>query len=124
VSRDARTTDEHICTQVERIRVAVAARHGVTGDALDADSQAPRLDDVARLATITAHWGITSDARLIGPLIVYWRRAVRLLLRWYINPLVEQQNSFNQAVVRALFDLQVEYEDVRAELASRARPPE
>jgi hypothetical protein len=74
---------------------------------------------VAQLARVSAHWGIASNAPLVGPLLVYWRRALRIMLRWYINPIVEQQNAFNQAVSRALFDLQSENEELRIELAGR-----
>jgi hypothetical protein len=35
----------------------------------------------------------------------YTKRLVRLLLRWYINPIVEQQNRFNSAVARSLVEM-------------------
>jgi hypothetical protein len=40
---------------------------------------------------------------------------VRLLLRWYINPIVDQQNDFNAAVVRALAELSAEVERLKSE---------
>ena len=30
---------------------------------------------------------------------------VRVLLRWYINPIVEQQNRFNSATARAITEI-------------------
>lgn len=108
--------------QAGRIRAAVLARHGLTPDDPPPDDpDRARLEEVARLARVTAHWGIASDAPLVGPLLVLWRRGLRIMLRWYINPIVEQQNAFNQAVSRALFDLHAANEELRARLhAARA----
>ncbi|MCE5258215.1 MAG: class I SAM-dependent methyltransferase [Chloroflexi bacterium] len=39
---------------------------------------------------------------LLNKLAVYVKKVVRRLLRWYINPLVEQQNAYNAAVSDAL----------------------
>ena len=109
---------EQLRRQSRRIREAVLARHGYAPDAHVAPAaSAARLDAVAQLARVSAHWGIASNTPLVGPLLVYWRRALRIVLRWYINPIVEQQNAFNQAVSRALFDLQSENEELRVELA-------
>jgi hypothetical protein len=36
---------------------------------------------------------------------LYIMKLVRRLLRWYINPLVEQQNRFNEAAVATLSEL-------------------
>lgn len=111
--------------QAQRIRAAVLARHGLAPDApLPGGSRPARVDDVARLARVTAHWGIASNTPVVGPLIVVWRRALRIMLRWYINPIVEQQNAFNQAAARALFDLQAENDELREALAQARRAAE
>lgn len=54
---------------------------------------------------VSAHLPITWDLRVVGRLGAYTKRAVRLLLRWYINPIVEQQNRFNSAVARSIVDI-------------------
>ena len=103
--------------QMQRLREAVLARHGITSEA-----DVPRgpgtspVEEAARLATVNAHWGIASDLPVVGRLLVLFRRVLRLTLRWYINPIVEQQNTFNDAAVRALYELRVENEHLRAEL--------
>ncbi len=51
---------------------------------------------------VSAHLPITWDVRVFGRLLAYAKRATRLLLRWYINPIVEQQNRFNSATARAI----------------------
>jgi hypothetical protein len=110
-------TNAELREQAARIRAAVLARH--VDDGFGAELfDAARLDDVNRLARVSAHWGIASDAPLIGPLVVLWRRALRIMLRWYINPLVEQQNAFNGAVARALFDLDAQNTALRERLAA------
>lgn len=49
--------------------------------------------DLERWAAVSAHLPLGA-----GPLGAS-RRALRYLLRWYLNPVVEQQNHFNAAVV-------------------------
>ncbi|HEY0069200.1 MAG TPA: hypothetical protein VGE04_04445 [Chloroflexia bacterium] len=51
---------------------------------------------------VSAHLPITWDMRVFGRLLAYTKRVVRVLLRWYINPIVEQQNRFNSATARAI----------------------
>lgn len=74
------------------------------------------VDEAARLCVVNAHWGIATDTPVIGAALVYARRTMRIGLRWYINPIVEQQNEFNEAVVRALHELKAENDDLRARL--------
>ena len=110
---------DELTEQARRIRAALLTWHGWRTDTPPPpDVWRNRLDEVARLATVSAHWGIASDMPLVGRLVVFWRRSLRILLRWYINPIVEQQNAFNQAAARALFDLHAENEELRARLAT------
>lgn len=44
------------------------------------------------------------------------QKVVRRLLRWYINPIIEQQNCFNQAVIQCL-------EEMWQEIVAPQRPP-
>ena len=111
VARDA------LQLQVERVRSALLERHGYQpGMELPRDVARSPLEDVQRLATVTAHWGIASDLPVVGRFLVLFRRVLRIGLRWYINPIVDQQNAFNDAVVRALHELQTENETLRAKL--------
>ena len=115
VARDA------LQVQVERVRAALLSRHGYSpGMELPRDVVHSPLEDVQRLATVSAHWGIASDLPVVGRFLVLVRRVQRILLRWYINPIVDQQNAFNDAVVRALYDLETENEKLRAQIATTA----
>ena len=60
------------------------------------------VEAVNELWFVSAHLPITWDVRIVGRLLAYAKRLVRLLLRWYINPIVEQQNRFNSATARAI----------------------
>lgn len=54
--------------------------------------------EAERWAAVSAHLPLTGSGRL-GAALGASRKAVRVLLRWYINPIVEQQNHFNAALL-------------------------
>jgi hypothetical protein len=59
------------------------------------------LDEIELYRVISAHWpllGATLPQRVIALL----NKLVRRYLRWYINPIVDQQNAYNDAVARTL----------------------
>ena len=62
------------------------------------------LDEVNDLWFVSAHLPMTWTSP-VGHALAYVKRVVRLLLRWYINPIVEQQNLYNSAVARTLVEL-------------------
>src|SRR5215211_5518535 len=64
------------------------------GDRLRADWRA----EAERWAEVSAHSPVGGSGRL-GAALGVGQRAVRYLLRWYINPIVEQQNHFNAAML-------------------------
>jgi hypothetical protein len=65
---------------------------------------------------VSAHLPITwGGPPLVGRGIAYAKRAARLLLRWYINPIVEQQNNYNAAVTRAFLQTNAYLEQLTRE---------
>lgn len=54
---------------------------------------------------VSTHLPITWDLPVVGRFGSYTKRLVRILLRWYINPIVEQQNRFNSATARAIVEI-------------------
>lgn len=65
---------------------------------------------------VSAHLPITwGGPPLVGRGIAYAKRATRLLLRWYINPIVEQQNNFNASISRSLIQINAYLEQMTRE---------
>ena len=103
------------------IRRRVRERHGLPPDAPDGGAGDPAearsaLTEAMDAAHISAHFPILWDVPVAGRVLALAKRVARLLLRWYINPIVDQQNDFNAAVVRALNELAANQERLRLEL--------
>lgn len=117
-------TEQHSSAldQARRIRRAILSKHGYDSEALVPGIDRPSaIEEASTLATVNAHWGIASSIPIFGRLVVLGQRSVRIALRWYINPIVEQQNAFNDAVVRALYELQAENDKLRARIEESPR---
>ncbi|MBC8161882.1 MAG: hypothetical protein H7Z42_11745, partial [Roseiflexaceae bacterium] len=79
-------------------------------DALARDLQRA-LDEIELHRVVSAHWpliGRTLPERAMALI----NKLVRRYLRWYINPIVEQQNAYNDAVARTLRLLAEAYADL------------
>lgn len=102
---------------IAAIRRRVRERQGLDPDGADEPPTEARsaLTEAMDLAHISAHTPIVWDVPVVGRGIALTKRTVRLLLRWYINPIVDQQNDFNAAVVRALAELSAQVERLKAE---------
>jgi hypothetical protein len=61
------------------------------------------------------HWPLTWRT-LRQRIEVFVQRVIRRALRWYIAPIVEQQNAYNNAVARALQLLLQSHEQLAAEV--------
>lgn len=117
----ARLSSAEVEATLVEIRRRVRARHGLPPDGPDPDPDAAgarsALTAAMDAAHISAHFPILWDVPVVGRGLALTKRVVRLLLRWYINPIVEQQNDFNAAAVRALNELAAEQERLRQLLA-------
>lgn len=100
------------------IKRRVRERQGLPADGPDEAPAEARsaLTEAMEAAHISAHTPILWDLPVVGRGIALTKRVARLLLRWYINPIVDQQNDFNAATVRALSDLAAENERLRVAL--------
>lgn len=85
-------------------------------------SEQSAIDDPLRRAAdtahISAHFPLMWRLPVVGRLGSYAKRAVRILLRWYINPIVDQVNDFNTAAVTALNTLAARQESLAARVAA------
>src|SRR5215213_10091037 len=103
-SHGAKLADIDVAGILEALRSDVRARRLAQGQAeegpLERDLRRS-LDEIELHRVVSAHWpllGKTVPQRVIALL----NKLVRRYLRWYINPIVEQQNAYNDAVARAL----------------------
>lgn len=70
------------------------------------------LDDIELYRVVSAHWPLKKQSPM-DRIVVPVNKVVRRLLRWYINPIVEQQNAYNDAVARAVRLLAESYAELK-----------
>jgi hypothetical protein len=104
---------------LEQLRAEVRARRLAQGQSepgpLERDLQRS-LDEIELHRVVSAHWpliGKTVPERTVALV----NKLVRRYLRWYINPIVEQQNAYNDAVARTLRLLAEAYADLGDQIA-------
>lgn len=105
--------------QVRQRRAKLGPEAGGLHDASGYDLSLAELravvQDISDNWSVSAHLPVMWHTPVIGRLVSYAKRAMRLLLRWYINPVVEQQNNFNEAVARAIVQLAAYQDRLRRE---------
>lgn len=74
------------------------------------------LDLVGRNWEIESEFEIGSRRRGIGGLVRAVKRAMRSALRWYVNPIVQQERKFNMLVTRTLYDIGNTLEEIEGRL--------
>lgn len=99
------TTDEAAVERIlDEIRHRVRTQRpagNIAGDQALSELQAA-IQDVNVNAKVNSHLPLLWESMVLGRVRALVQRVVRRLLRWYINPIVEQQNIFNAAVARSL----------------------
>ena len=75
------------------------------------------LDEIELHRVVSAHWPLIGT-NLPQAMIALVNKLVRRYLRWYINPIVEQQNAYNDAVARALRLLAEAYIDLGEQIVA------
>lgn len=97
-------------SELDEIRAIVAElqetiqRHAVSGEPGARDSSTP-MADVIRYQRVNSHLPIgwpTMPKGIVPKLLAYAKKITRRLLRWYINPIVDQQNAYNEAATQVL----------------------
>jgi hypothetical protein len=81
------------------------------------------LRQAADLAHISAHFPIMWRIPVAGRGLSLVKRVMRIGLRWYINPIVDQINDFNEATITALNTLAARQEALAARIAALAVGP-
>src|SRR5690348_16326143 len=113
-SQGAKPSGIDVASILEGLSAEVRARRLAQGQAeegpLERDLRRS-LDELELHRVVSAHWpllGKTVPQRVVALI----NKLVRRYLRWYINPIVEQQNAYNDAVARALRLLAEAYGDL------------
>ncbi|MCS6940916.1 MAG: hypothetical protein RMJ55_14695 [Roseiflexaceae bacterium] len=106
---------------LEQLRAEVRAQHAarrlIGDDALQRALQRS-LDDLEITRVVSAHWPLTGRT-LPQKAMALINKIVRRYLRWYINPIVEQQNAFNDAAARTLRLLAEAYQELARQVAEQ-----
>lgn len=107
---------------LEALRVEVRARRAATSAGPDSFARELQraLDEIELHRVVSAHWPLTGRT-LPQKAVALVNKLVRRGLRWYINPIVEQQNVYNDTVARAVRLLAEGYEDLREQIDSVAK---
>lgn len=114
-----------------QLRAEVRATRATLGDetahaaqlGVDLDELRAAIAEVEALRGVSAHWPLTWRTPRERA-AVFVQRLIRRGLRWYIAPIVEQQNAYNNAVARALELLVEANRQLAAEIAElRAAQP-
>lgn len=74
------------------------------------------VEDNLRMANMTyniqPHLPLHSHRKILGKGIVFGKKVIRRCLKWYINPIAEQQETFNVHAVRTLNSLSKQVEKI------------
>jgi hypothetical protein len=115
-----RTDIDDVAQTLAQLKAAVRRNAGKSASYNEVGtSAANELTQLADLAVISAHLPVSWSTPLVGRAIALSKRATRVLLRWYINPIVDQQNSFNEELVRVIASLEERLHELERELAAR-----
>ncbi len=115
--------DEIATEQIDVAATSAALRTQAVarGKAMGLTEQAS-LDDPLRqaadLSHISAHFPIMWRIPVVGRALSLVQRAMRIGLRWYINPIVDQINDFNEATITALNTIVARQEALAARVAA------
>ena len=107
-----------VAATITALRQQAVARGKAMGlSAADSTRDDP-LRQAEGFAHVSAHVPLMWRIPLLGRGLSLVKRVARLLLRWYINPIVDQVNDFNAATVTALNTLAARQEALAARIAA------
>src|SRR5438093_9269405 len=98
------TREPDVGAILEQLRAEVRARRLTEGRAelSSVERELQRaLDEIELHRVVSAHWPLYGKMPL-QKAIALVNKLVRRYLRWYVNPIVEQQNAYNAAFTVAL----------------------
>lgn len=108
-----------LMTRVETALTRAARLPGSLGGPIFVHREGDDEIGIARLrtpATVKIEFPSGSARPVVGPAIRFAKRAVRRGLRWYVAPIIEQQNRFNHAILDLAERLRLQNEQLRNQL--------
>lgn len=114
----ARLRDE---VRAERQALAAEEEHNGANTALERELQRC-AEQLEYTRIVSAHWPLVGR-NLPERMLFLVHRLVRRALRWYINPIVEQQNEFNTIAARTMRLLVESHHDLRQQIAHLQSSP-
>jgi hypothetical protein len=118
------TPEPDVGAILEQLRAEVRARRLTQGRAelSSVERELQRaLDEIELHRIVSAHWPLYGKTPL-QKAIALVNKLVRRYLRWYVNPIVEQQNAYNDAVAHTLRLLAEAYAELGEQIAGNRRP--
>jgi hypothetical protein len=107
---------ERAAQQLRQIINDARRRHASNLSGADVPpASAAAFYDIQRHMVVEKHVDISWPPGLLPKAIALYHKIMRRLLRWYINPIVSQQNQFNAATLRAVQTILNDLHDVRVE---------
>jgi hypothetical protein len=117
--KSVETREPDVGAILEQLRAEVRARRLTEGRAelSSVERELQRaLDEIELHRVVSAHWPLYGKMPL-QKAIALVNKLVRRYLRWYVNPIVEQQNAYNDAVARTLRLLAEAYAELGEQIA-------
>ncbi|MBI5567272.1 MAG: hypothetical protein HY870_20405 [Chloroflexi bacterium] len=114
------TRIESAAQQLRQIISEARRRHASNLSGADIPpAAAAAFYDIQRHMIVREHWDINWPPGLLPKAAALYHKIIRRLLRWYIKPIVSQQNEFNLATLRAIQAILSDLQGVRAEQQAR-----
>jgi hypothetical protein len=121
--QDQESERARVAETFERLRSGVRQRQAELSTGVGS-----REEVRVRLVELKAHELLTqppcySHRRVFGPLLVFARKATfHLLMKWYLHPILQQQNRYNQIASRLLEELAEENAKLRRRVTRLEKP--
>lgn len=116
--RDTAADGARVAEVLAQVRAGVRQRHAVQATGTEAARALhATLEDALARPTLVPPTPQSHRGWLGRPIVALKRVVYHVFLRWYLAPLVEQQNAFNRSVASALRELTARQLELQRALA-------
>ena len=112
--------EARVAEVLAQVRAGVRQRHAVAATGTEtAQSLRVMLEGAVATPLLVPPTPVSHRRWLGRPIVAAKRLVYRFFTRWYLAPLIEQQNAFNRSVAAALRELTARQLELRRELAQK-----